>query len=64
MNLKKLLAVQTLAFARIASGQQPLLTYLGADPDVLLDECEGDCDKDADCQVCICICFGAQFTII
>ena len=37
MNLKKLLAVQTLALARIANGQQPL-TYLGADPDVPLDE--------------------------
>ena len=62
MNLK-LVAVQTLAFARIASGQSPL-TYLGADPDVPLDECQGDCDEDADCQVCICICFGAQFTTI
>ena len=51
MNLKKLfLAVQTLALAGIASGQQPL-TYLGANPDVPLDECQGDCDEDADCQV-------------
>ena len=51
MKYMKILAVQTLAaFAGTASGQSPL-TYLGADPDVPLDECQGDCDEDTDCQV-------------